>query len=315
MSRISRQRVKSSGFTLIELLVVIAIIAVLIALLLPAVQQAREAARRTQCKNNFKQLGLALHNYHDNYKMFPPSTVNPGSNLSPSFVPAGQVRNFTGYLYLLPFMDQSNVYNQINFSIATGKADWHSVGGGTEQVVLNNLKVPGFLCPSDPEYDTPHTSASQDMYTITRAQRTSYGFVHETTEYDPGAGNLYSANLNPGRSAFGINSSAGLQSIRDGSSNTFLMIETPLQKEASVFGPFVTAFTHTHFIIPTEFGINRPNIPGGRLVYAWGAGSAHTGGCHSLMGDGSVRFISQNIDQNLLRGLVSIAGNEVLGEF
>lgn len=313
MPSVRRQRMVPSGFTLIELLVVIAIIAVLIALLLPAVQQAREAARRTQCKNNFKQLGLALHNYHDNYQMFPPSTVNPGSERSATFVPPGQVRNFTGYLYILPFIDQANVYNQINFSLATGKADWNSLGGGGEQPVLNNLKLAGFLCPSDPEYDTPHTYTPQNMYTITGAQRTSYGFVHEETEYHGLTGGLYSSNTNPGRSVFGINSSAGLHSIKDGSSNTFLMIETPLQKTDTAYGPFVTGYTHTHFIIPA-YGINQ-NYLTTKLVYAWRAGSAHTGGCQALMGDGSARFISANIDQNLLNGIVSISGSEILGEF
>jgi prepilin-type N-terminal cleavage/methylation domain-containing protein len=111
-------RHRQSGFTLIELLVVIAIIAVLIALLLPAVQQAREAARRSQCKNNLKQVGLALHNYHDTYNRLPASCINPGSNFSDKYLTSGQVRNFTGYLAILPYLDQSPLYNQINFSVA-----------------------------------------------------------------------------------------------------------------------------------------------------------------------------------------------------
>src|SRR5581483_8700238 len=99
------------GFTLIELLVVIAIIAILIALLLPAVQQAREAARRTQCKNNLKQLGLALHNYHDNFNTFPPGGVNGTAATS----------NYQGWgwsIMLLPQIDQAPLYNQINFSLS-----------------------------------------------------------------------------------------------------------------------------------------------------------------------------------------------------
>src|SRR3954454_25192238 len=103
------------GFTLIELLVVIAIIAILIALLLPAVQQAREAARRTQCKNNLKQIGLALHNYHDTCNSFPPGWINTWASNPPR-------SNFPGNSWgwnamILPMMDQGNVYNQINWSV------------------------------------------------------------------------------------------------------------------------------------------------------------------------------------------------------
>ena len=105
-------RNEQHAFTLVELLVVIAIIAILIALLLPAVQQAREAARRSQCKNNMKQLGLALMNYHDTFLEFPASYTNGGEvrsiNGPPAggYIPYGQIKNHTGYLYLLPFLDQ-----------------------------------------------------------------------------------------------------------------------------------------------------------------------------------------------------------------
>src|SRR5688572_18580233 len=112
---------RSAGFTLIELLVVIAIIAVLIALLLPAVQQAREAARRTQCKNNLKQIGLALHNYHDNYQLFPAAIIFPAYKSSANCTADGQRFNLntTGWTMLLPFIDQAPLYNQYNSSMAS----------------------------------------------------------------------------------------------------------------------------------------------------------------------------------------------------
>jgi len=107
---------RKRGFTLIELLVVIAIIAILIALLLPAVQQAREAARRSQCKNNLKQIGLALHNYHDNFRMFPPGDVRRLYGGVSSWT-----TSMIGWIpRILPFLDQAVIYNQINWELETG---------------------------------------------------------------------------------------------------------------------------------------------------------------------------------------------------
>jgi len=138
------------GFTLIELLVVIAIIAVLVALLLPAVQQACEAARRSTCKNKLKQLGLALHNYHDTHSVFPfaGSSVSLGGNAS-----ADPIKNTSGLSMLLPFLDQAPLYNNLDFNIASGDRDAGtgtvlvSAGGTNDQWVSEKLDI--FLCPSD----------------------------------------------------------------------------------------------------------------------------------------------------------------------
>ncbi|MCA9017038.1 MAG: DUF1559 domain-containing protein, partial [Planctomycetaceae bacterium] len=153
----STPRFRKHGFTLIELLVVIAIIAILIALLLPAVQQAREAARRSTCKNNLKQFGLALHNYHDAFNVFPYSTENPGgSGLSP-------VTNHTGYIALLPYLDQAPLYNKFVLTAASG----NYLGGGNcstsgsgnlsgsvtdreANIILGATIINLFLSPSDP---------------------------------------------------------------------------------------------------------------------------------------------------------------------
>jgi len=130
------------AFTLIELLVVIAIIAVLIALLLPAVQQAREAARRSQCKNNLKQLGLALHNYHSSLNVFPPNLV-PGGNFNYS---AG---NWGVLAFLNPYLDQTNVYNLMNLSAPTyaSTSPYNIADPNNAKAVA--IIVPLFLCPSD----------------------------------------------------------------------------------------------------------------------------------------------------------------------
>lgn len=165
-------RAQRRAFTLIELLVVIAIIAVLIALLLPAVQQAREAARRTQCKNNLKQLGLAFHNYESTHGSFPgalyivgDSAVNIGEGVDDQPLGTADMNVHTWTELVLPFMDQGNLYNTINFSVAmgfgsaTGGAPPNYAKGGTYggtqnfQVISGTL-IPAFICPTTPRSQT-----------------------------------------------------------------------------------------------------------------------------------------------------------------
>ncbi len=176
-------RRRSKGFTLIELIAVIAIVTVLIALLLPALQMAREAARKTQCRGNLKQLGLALLNYHQAHNVLPPSYINGGEYHSQTYISNGSIRNFTGYLLILPHIDQAPLAAKINWNQATGTADWRGLGGGGNQAVLDNIEIGQLRCPSDARYDDPHSRTTPNMYAIANATRVSYGFVHRYHEY------------------------------------------------------------------------------------------------------------------------------------
>ena len=250
----TEQRTRKRGFTLIELLVVIAIIAILIALLLPAVQQAREAARRSQCRNNMKQLGLALMNYHEVFKVFPASYTNGGEVRSNYYLPYGQIKNHTGYLALLPYLDQQPMHDAIDFNFATGMADWRSRGGGQRQPAIEDKNLEVMRCPSDANFDDPHTYGWQNMYTIHNASRVSYGFVHRHHEY--AIYRTYGRDLAWYKTAFGKNGAARLGSIKDGAAQTMLMIETPHRKWSRAYGPYLQAYTHTHNILPRQYGIN-----------------------------------------------------------
>ncbi|HWL09404.1 MAG TPA: DUF1559 domain-containing protein [Planctomicrobium sp.] len=322
---------RRSGFTLIELLVVIAIIAILVALLLPAVQQAREAARRSQCKNNLKQMGLALHNYHDTHSIFPPGAINPGcshcanANL-PSSVPAN-VRNISMHLLILPFLDQAPLYNLLNFSQPMGLSAYAAVTAPIEANATPNMsqikkkQLSAYACPSD-SGDIPGTHTSEGYYTIDY-HRTSYGVIARTWQ-DNGHGYQlfwgaapYSGNSGNDRSvrgAFGFNGAARMRDLTDGSSNTIQICESPMTKRDSNWGPFWGAWTNTYWLT-TAYGINKPISATEPRRMAWSAGSSHTGGCHVLLGDGTVRFVSENMNLQTFENLVSIADGNVIGEF
>ncbi|MEQ8852424.1 DUF1559 domain-containing protein [Gimesia sp.] len=297
------------GFTLIELLVVIAIIAILIALLLPAVQQAREAARRSTCKNNLKQLGLALHNYHDTHRIFPPGDINAGG-YDAGWLPAGSMRNHTAYMFLLPFIDQAAIYNEINFSLPTGNSDGSGIGGGGYQTATER-KVIVFLCPSDGYSAGPYTSTS-GAYAVRNAYRTSYSVLYPWyntgTSYD-------NYNDMTRKSVFGHNGAARLRDIQDGASNTMCMMETPLEKQSALRGPFWSGYVATGAVAAGYRKINAPYSATDDRVDWYTPGSEHVGGCHILLTDGAVRFISENIDFETQKALGSIRGGEVIGEF
>lgn len=320
------------GFTLIELLVVIAIIAILIALLLPAVQQAREAARRSTCKNNLKQIGLALHNYHDTHRVFPYATANPGT------CDAGTgtvITNHTGWLYLLPFMDQAPLYNQYNFSAASGdRRDTGSTsnplaGGGavaSGNAVLGTNIIPILICPTDDGGERYAPASSAYGTGAANSARTSYGFS-VTNAHDTGGCNFWTNEGKTTRAMFGINSNCKVRDIKDGTSNTVAVAETTLDVDDGECQSWAAA---SHVGLGTNLkssrGINEfrcctwrtpamAQYQPGRLG-EWGdPGSTHTGGMHVLLGDGAVRFISENIDTNTRNNLANIADGNILGEF
>lgn len=245
MARVSknpsaRSHCRRSAFTLIELLVVIAIIAVLIALLLPAVQQAREAARRTQCRNNLKQIGLALHNYASTHSRFPPGRQAPDMVVAAtgavitsytSYTAANSTANASNrsvHVMILPYLDQGNIYNLINFN---GRwAQQMTTGGGVTPINPNfqafNNAAGLFICPTDVTYSKVVT---ENNYVYNFGGSTPYEGAERS-----GAQNNFNATFNSasqgalsctGNGAFTIGRSLDTAAFTDGMSNTVMFAE------------------------------------------------------------------------------------------
>jgi len=312
-------RVHRRAFTLIELLVVIAIIAILIALLLPAVQQAREAARRTECKNKLKQMGLALHNYHDTFGVFPYGEMNGSGQNNPGV--ASILRNQNGLVMLLPYIEQANLYSTLDFSATFGK--YNATQPPVAVPVGANLaakgqKLAAFICPSD--NGSPFTNDDATYYgcgTSGPSYKSSYGLSVASTHLTPN----WAAFGITVRTAFGGNSSSTMRDFTDGTSNSVLVVENVFECRSGRIAPWACvqhAGTGTRLLgginkwLQVSTGIS---IPGRVENYNSNASSLHTGGCQVLLGDGAVRFLSENTNLLTLQNLAYISDGQVLGEF
>lgn len=306
-------------------------------LLLPAVQAAREAARRMQCGNNLKQQGIALHNYHDTFKSMPPALLGSGRiNNGPYLASRGGVKNTTGWAMLLPFLEQSAIYDRYNFAVCSSMSSpyGHAVtGNDTINDGLYNASLPFLECPSDPSAGVRSTvgAGGTGFYSRRNAVRTSYLF--STGAFTDYSGDWGTSTSDIRRGAFGNESGAKFNAFIDGLSNTIAIGEATggrFKTDVS-FGPWGLTGTHTccHGVIQSSsttiltqievaalqnnWHINAPwNGDAQRRTYAWVFGSLHPGGAQFVFGDGSTRFLSESMEYLTLVRLAYIQDGQVV---
>lgn len=285
-----RSRRRRQGFTLIELLVVIAIIAVLVALLLPAVQQAREAARRTQCKNNLMQIGIALHNYEMRHECLPPGSIDPNRPIR------NEAKGYhVGWMVqVMPDLDCSNVFQRFNFSVDV----YDKANDGPRGVQISTL-----LCPSN--------GAVRGLGTGI----TTYAGCHHDIEVPIDIDN---------NGVLFLNSRIRYRDIRDGSSNTIFVGETADVDPLGWASGTRATLRNTSSIGGGGMGL-RPGMPvvaavppvdpNAALLEVGGFSSVHAGGAQFVLGDGSVRFINQSINPQVFKNLGNRADGELPSDF
>ncbi|MCC9606512.1 DUF1559 domain-containing protein [Blastopirellula sp. JC732] len=328
-----RIRKRFTGFTLVELLVVIAIIGVLIALLLPAVQQAREAARRIQCTNHMKQLGLALHNYHDTYLKFPYNAEPQSANV------ADRLRGCSWITRILPFVEQTAAYNQMQFV-----GDWSMQDNSSSNPnynVLNNYVVDGFYCPSSPLPPTQQRTTKANG-TIT-LQVASY--VGVMGSYYKGGTSTTVSPFSPQFNSYGIAVGNGvivpvglganaitMASVVDGTTNTIFAGEQSnyqfdtsgnrkdLRSSGYYGGPWSCGAgtgTWTQNVTTLRYPIGTYGNTGNVDPYNTNISftSAHPGGMMGALTDGSVRFVPETIDFAIFTALCDRQDGAVVGEY
>ena len=330
-----RTQVVRSGFTLIELLVVIAVIAVLIALLLPAVQQARAAARRSQCKNNLKQIGLALHMFHDAQRAFPPARLvvyPPPVIATPDSSPGMDEPSWL--VWILPYVEQGNLASQFDLFLPYG----------SQPLAARNRAISVYLCPDRHSADS--AVAPPDTVNITLpcgcpggVQLVAGGaivdYVGNHGDLSPGASSLptdfYWGGKGTGvlissrpKAASGVIERDWLDKVKmaditDGTSNTLMVGEPHIPRgqlgKAPYNGPGYFGRHLTHFTRIGGPGVPLAHNEDDQRGIAYSFGSPHTGSVQFCMSDGSVRAISTSISTTVLGDLTNRGDGDVVGEF
>jgi prepilin-type N-terminal cleavage/methylation domain-containing protein len=294
------------GFTLIELLVVIAIIAVLVALLLPAVQQARAAARTSQCRNNLKQIGLALHNYVSSHQRFPPGSTSDveqgGWITNPS---ARHIHSWQSMI--LPYIEQSTVHNQIDFNLSS----MHAVNRPAASQIISAYRCPSY---SGPQFsDAPSYTRFSPKYATTNYVAMGASDI----------GHIYGQNSGlfaPDGTIYPLSNTRPAD-VTDGLSNTILVVETREQGMSVWIDGGTAAVVARRYdadngptYASTGIALNYHPYFDYDIPHAeYGPSSMHTSGALHLLGDGSVRFISQHIAASVYIALTTRNGGEVIG--